>query len=419
MKSLSIEKMEECIEISNWINQFPDDKQLTALQLLIQLRFVSRDSYSKWLNNTINTLVNDDYYAMYSVRKLDESRPFWDSIGNIQERPGDSQGSEDLVYSLISNATRRDEYALDHPSISILRENKIRNIILIDDSIGSGDRVSGFINSMLGNKTFLSWWSLGLMKIHVLSYARPRGASDRIISGVIGSDHGKRKFRKSEKIKFNSKIVFSKADVAHRWGSNCGSILDLCDSIRAVQKWARKGYGEVMGNIVFEHSVPNNIPGLLWFSNKKWNALFPNRSLPVWFIKLIQGKYQAESSSNSGVSDQMFSFLNLIKKGVRNPTSLACRLNCEQSLILEYMSMGVSSGFLSEKIRLTKVGYDLLFKMNKQKKVEKSVRKMYIPTSWCADLTYIQPQDPKHKKASFLPEAVEDFADSNWDDIFN
>lgn len=123
------------------------------------------------------------------------------------KRPASSQGSEDFIYSLISSYRKAHNNLFEHCSLDELRENKIKNLVLIDDAIGSGERVYSFINSMLNNKTFKSWWSLGLINFHVYSFTRNTNAQSNIIKNVIGSDHSTRKHRKSKKFIFIANII--------------------------------------------------------------------------------------------------------------------------------------------------------------------------------------------------------------------
>ena len=201
LKNLSLSKIDASPEIQHWLSQFPEAQRTTAKLLLSHLQFVSRDVYSAWLQSVVAALPSGKTYALYSVRKLEEGLPLWSESGEIATRPGDSLGSEDLVYSLVANLARANpQTLLDHSSLTELRDQKVHDYLLLDDSIGSGDRLSGFINAMLSHPTFLSWWSFGLVKIHVVSFARPREAEAKIIAKIKGSDHGKRKFRKSSRL---------------------------------------------------------------------------------------------------------------------------------------------------------------------------------------------------------------------------
>lgn len=264
-KILSVEKIESSHEIAQWLMQFNSSQKAIAKNILSKLTFVSRDEFTIWLQKSISDLPKNKNYALYSVRKLDpDKQVLWDLNGDVVNRPGHSQGSEDLVYSIISNLVRSNKTMfLDHPSLNDLKKSKVNDFLLIDDSIGSGDRVSGFINAMLDNPTFLSWWSLGLVRLTLISFARTLGSENRIINTIRGSDHGVRKYRKSEKINFISNIVYNENWLETRWGEQYNEIINLCKNQTKIPSWARLGYGNVLSNIIFYHSVPNNLPGIL------------------------------------------------------------------------------------------------------------------------------------------------------------
>lgn len=411
IKRLSVAAIDSSPDISAWLSQFPADKQITAKMILHSLQFISRDMYSDWFLRTIAALPSEDIYALYSVRKLKaEETILWGEQGQVIPRPGESQGSEDLVHSLISNAVRANQAKfLDHPSISDLRQRKIHNIILVDDSIGGGDRVSRFINAMLHHETFLSWWSLGLIRIHVVSFARPREAEAKIIANIRGSDHGKRKYRKSSKVFFISEKVYSTDWFESRWGKNFQDILNLCDR-PAIPKWARRGYGEVMANIVFYHSVPNNLPGVIWFDYVKWRGLFPGRALPDWLPALFDeqsNRKQLTPQSWTSISDEIVKLLRLVKRGVRSVVSISLRLNCDNKFAAALLEKAKTTGFISEHHRLTRAGLDLLKQLDVQRPVYTRDRTLYIPSSWCAGQATIQPSATGELAPSEQADSVE------------
>ena len=109
-KQLTHSMIESSPEIQNWLNQFDTSDRITAITLLSHLKFVSRDAYSDWLLNKIRSLDADEKYALYAVRKFsDDQTNLWDEAGKVVNRPGDSLGSEDLVYSIVANAVRSDQ----------------------------------------------------------------------------------------------------------------------------------------------------------------------------------------------------------------------------------------------------------------------------------------------------------------------
>ncbi len=394
-QQLPITSIEQSLEIKEWLSQFSDGQQVIAKTLLSRLMFVSRDEYSHWLRRSIEQLPPNKQYALYSIRKLDsDEESYWDSSGAPMLRPAASQGSEDLVYSLISNLVRaNNKYLLDHPTISDLKSNKVRNLVLVDDSIGSGDRVSSFINAILENPTFLSWWSFGWIKITIICFARPKASEKRIVDCIRGSDHGKRKFRKSSKIKFISEFVYNERWLEERWGKNYKQIVELCRNKTKVSKWARLGYGGVLSNLIFYHSVPNNTPGILWFSNKKWQGLLAGRVLPSWLIDLLNGnaveKYT--TSSIAPISNELLSLLSLVKRGVRRISSIAIRLNVDHHYADKLIEHAARLGYLTPNLRLTKSGIDILKQTNEPVDLPKWDYSLYIPSSWCAGQANIQP----------------------------
>lgn len=408
LKNLSPSKIDASPEIQGWLSQFPEVQRTTAKLLLSHLQFVSRDVYSAWLQRVVAALPSGKTYALYSVRKLEDGSSLWNDEGDIVARRGDSLGSEDLVYSLVANLVRANPSTLlDHSSLAELRDKKVHDYLLIDDSIGSGDRVSGFINAMLSHPTFLSWWSFGLIKIHVVSFARPREADAKIIANIKGSDHGKRKFRKSSKIDFTSEMVYEIDWLEGRWGENYEQVVHLCRSQTKIPTKRRLGYGGVMANLVFYHSVPNNIPGILWCTNDKWQGLMPKRAIPDWLLALIDQTPLAASERATSKSDEVVRLLALIKRGVRSSRSIAARLCVDHKYAVGLLSSVQEMGLLTPQMRLTAAGLDHLKHADSALALPVWDRSLYIPSSWCAGRATIQPPIREELASLGLADSVE------------
>lgn len=396
IKRLTIEMLESSYEILEWIEQFDYRNTLAAKLLLCRLQFICRDDFSKWLIDKLSSYIKAQPVAVYSVRKFRKNcKSLWQENGRVQPRPAQTQGSEDLVASVIVNANRMyNNVFIDHPSLNELKKQKVRNIILVDDSIGSGKRVLDFIKLMTNNKTFLSWWSGGYITIHIVSYARTIQSEKKILHDTPGSDHGIRKIRLSDKLKFDSNIIYDAYNLHRRWGNNSEQILTLCNSIRKIKKDRRKGFGNVMGNLIFYHSVPNNIPGLLFSTSKGWKPLFPNRNLPNWFINLIEGNYVSKKHNEKyklQVKDEIVIILKNIKKGLRTKAALSRRMDSDIIIIERLINESIKSGFITRQIRLTKAGLNFLKAQKKGKYITEPNYSLYIPKSWCVDQGTVQP----------------------------
>lgn len=412
-KRLTLEKIERSQEIQSWLAQFPDKDVLTAMSLLCRLQFISRDEYSSWLLNKLGAYSNLESVAIYAVRKFRNGvQCLWQKNGKTQPRPAQTQGSEDLVSSVISNANRRHNNCfLDHPSLTVLKNKKVRHIILVDDSVGSGKRVADFLQLMTSSKTFMSWWSGGYISLHILSYARTRQSEKVILDRTPGSDHGSRKFRLNSKLKFDSDLVYDAYNIHSRWGNSSKAILVLCSSIKKVTRDRRKGFGDVMGNIVFYHSVPNNIPGMLVSASKGWIPLFPNRSLPDWTISLLEKTESLSETTKEGfdqlqISSSMSDLLELIKSGLRTRASLSRRLDCDERITQKLVEQAIQLGFVSAHLRIVKAGQDYLHKEQKKKFERKPDYSLYIPRSWRADQGTVQPSDHDASEARVQTDSI-------------
>ena len=216
--------------IMRWLAQFPPQDRAVATDLVLGLRFVRRKTFSDWVRHSLTTLDPSIKTAVYAVRKLNGDRTIWadGKNGALLPRPAKSLGSEDSALALLSDAKRLNPHLLDSPSLCELRKQQVRTVVLLDDVIGSGRRIAKFANAMLAHPTFLSWWSYGLVRFHVMSYVRDRSSEQRIIKGLTGSDHVIRKHRVSEKVFFESEYVLSPGMQVDRWGESADSIKKLC-----------------------------------------------------------------------------------------------------------------------------------------------------------------------------------------------
>ncbi len=383
-------------EIRTWLQQFGTHDVETAKSLLANLKFVSRDDYAEWVVNKLECFqAGTDSSAIYTVRKFRTgAQNFWRNDGSVQPRPATTQGSEDLAASIISNANRRyGDFFKDHPSLQVLKNNRIKSIILIDDSIGSGHRVSEFLKLMTNHPTFLSWWNYGRIHIHIIALARTRESEKFILENMVGSDHGKRVYRKSSKLFFHSDIVYNSFYLNSRWGKKSNEILNLCGRTKKIPKDRRRGYGDVMGNIVFYHSVPNNIPGMLFRRDNGWQPLFPDRSFPDWLANLLENGSRINTVDDSGqlqIRKEVLQILGMVKSGLRTKTSLSKRLGYDVKIVDQIMSFCLRMNLLfkdeNNVLRIGEAGYAYL-----KRNIQSIERKreydygLYVPSTWSVD----------------------------------
>ena len=282
--------------------------------------------------------------------------------------------------------------------------------MLIDDSIGSGKRVKDYLKRLFNNRTIQSWWSYGLIRIVVVAFARVSEARETILEGVAGSDHGIRTYPKNSKVQFVSHLNYSQTNLYQRWGNSYLDIRQLCMDVKAIPKNRRLGFRKTMSNVVFFHSVPNNLPGVLWYQSENWQALFPQRSLPVWLPQLlgeeIETSEPGECESSDRCNPEMQMLLQLAKRGIRSADLLAWHLGLDRSVIDTLIWQLRQKELLATQNRITEAGRSWLANNVSRREVEFD-QEIYIPQSWCADRKSVQP--PRSERETLFPTAEPDY----------
>jgi hypothetical protein len=309
-------------------------------------------------------------------------------------------GSEDLVQSVVANIKKNDNAMLfDHPAIDVLRSEKIRNVLLLDDSIGSGERVAGFLKRMTKHESFLSWWSYNRINFYIISFARIIEAEEAIYEWLPGANQKPRKHPTSTKLHFHSHFAYKQKNYRQRWGPSWRDLIALCSGQANVPANRRLGFGNTMANTVFYHSVPNNIPGILWFHSKdnEWNALFPQRSLPVWVTDLLERRISISAPNKSEVIDDIdendVRILDLVRRGIRSETRLAWDMGLDVHLVNHLMLEMRTRGLVSLQNRMTEAGRSFLRKRAANSPPRMHDWSLYVPKSWCADREAVQPTE--------------------------
>lgn len=394
LKQLTYEQINASPEIQAWLAQFGEDRTV-ATEMLLRLRFVSRDTYAEWLKSTIGN-VCDGSAALFAVRKFaSEVQSVWDERGRFLYRPAEALGSEDFIQSVVANFIRdKGDAFLDHPDLERLGEQKVHQWILVDDSIGSGKRVRDYIKLFFNHKTIRSWWSFGRFRIIVVALARILDSDAKILAAVPGSSHGIRVYPKKDKVRIVSHMAYAKDNLFQRWGSSLPQILQLCIEEKRVPKSVRKGFGKTMANIVFYHSVPNNLPGVLWCQTDDWDALFPSRSLPSWLPELLGDPSSTSPGSEPRATvepqEDAVLLLRLIKRGIREESSLGWHLGLDRHVIRALLHQLRTKTLLTTSNRITKAGRSFLANATPTASTSFD-QSLYIPQTWCADRETTQP----------------------------
>lgn len=269
-----------------WLKQFDSKSdQALAAQLLNRLKLVSGREFETALEAALQKLqvARNERIAVYPICKpspkgITGYDPFegGTASGEAPNRHAGRRrqyGSEDRVGHLLAKLQNRSSIRgrppdiVCNPTLNQVEAERIRHIVLVDDICGSGRRVIDYWRSVV-NRRVKSLLSLKRLELWIVLY------------GI--TPFGYRKVRRELRrfpIKTNLISVIPAADLRKRIPK---TLVELC------RKYARKagnpkialGYRDSSCPIVFEHGCPNNLPGILWVTNSKWQGLFPNRAIP-------------------------------------------------------------------------------------------------------------------------------------------
>ena len=215
-------------------------------------------------------------------------------------------------------------------------------------------------------------------------------------------------------LEFISEIVYDIDWYEARWGEQYAQIINLCQRQTQIHENFRLGYGGIMAHIVFYHSVPNNLPGVLWKKNKKWQGLMPGCAVPDWLLALLD-QLSPGKVGNTPIPDILLKLLALVKRGVRSVGSVATRLGIDHQYTNAIINHATELGFLTPQLRFTSAGLDRLVQSKKIEMLPKWDHNMYIPSSWCAGRATVQPLTNESSIAQRLADSVEALVSADGD----
>jgi hypothetical protein len=257
-----------------WLGQFSFLDQEIGRQMLRSLRLVSHREFETGISHEVTGLLNDlngENVALFGV----EETPPEEGValaGEDEIVPRRVAGSSaDRVRSMNENSFRvYGMRVLAHPTLHSMRSQRIKNVVLIDDLIGSGKRISTYLRKEM-EPTLKSWISFKWTKLWIVAYA----GLDVGVQAVLRNGYGLTKDR--------IRLV---TPPQHQSQYLTLPMQEFCKRNAKLTGHRRMPMGFCDGGVamIFEHSCPNNAPAILWSRGRKFNPLFPNRGIPPELI---------------------------------------------------------------------------------------------------------------------------------------
>ncbi|WP_102385190.1 hypothetical protein BCU19_15575 [Vibrio cyclitrophicus] len=353
----------------HWLSQFLPEHRSIAAQLLDSLHIVSSEDMRSDLRVLIEDIARDrsQKSALLPIRECTGQESIYDTqnstVPPVLQSATESLGSEAFISNLYTEFTRarKRQFMLEKvqvngedkelaPSLSFMKQHNFKNLFLVDDLIGSGDRVVSYIDALFRNKTINSWVSYGYIKVHIVSF--------------MATDEGKRTVSRAIKRRKN---VF--LHVMHR-APSIGDLSDskalesLCKSYADKNTQYPLGYKESAVRVVFTHSAPNNLPSILYrpvykkfrpnnapsLQLSQWAAMFPNRTIPEQFKQDLVAIKRKPSSRVD-----ILHLLECLQNGADKREDVAHLMNRTSAYIQTLLDLCERMGFLTQNRSLISI----------------------------------------------------------------
>ncbi|MHA6829430.1 phosphoribosyltransferase-like protein [Ralstonia pseudosolanacearum] len=364
----------------HWLSQFEAEHFELVRKLAGGLTLVSQSEFERALDAKIRAVAAtyDGPVALYAARELPSGvDSLFDQVASNKGQldavgPGADLGSEARVAALIRGIVKSSkEEFVNHPDLETLRKRKVRGIIVVDDLLGSGNRVRLFLDSMWANPTIRSWWSRAQIRFSVAAYS--------------ATDVGRRHVARTRCIlRANDEHAVDYVRPCPTLGEMPWS-LELRSAIKSVckqygrrtQSYMTLGYRDTAAMLIFEHGCPNNVPAIFWAqgrSKSPWTPLFPNRSVlpleksafPPEIVRMESraamievGQARLAEALTVGpklVNADVIMLLALAEKGMRSLGTLAFITGLPRAECANLRERCVADGLLTPTYRLTPAG---------------------------------------------------------------
>lgn len=247
-----------------WLNQFPFIEQEVGRQLLRSLRLVSSTQFEMEVSCKVAELVNQRNNENFALFSVTEALSDEDDTDTPRRSPG---SSADRVKHINENLARVFGPRVQaNPTVHSMRAQRIKNIVLIEDFIGTGKRISTYLRDVM-HPTLKSWISYKWTKLWIVCY----GGLDSGIRKVIQNGYA---------LDDNRVRLVTPAQRAGQFLSPLMKTFCKTYAARTRRPWIPLGFGDGAVGMIFEHGCPNNAPVVLWSKGKKFNPLFPERGIP-------------------------------------------------------------------------------------------------------------------------------------------
>ena len=362
-----------------WLKNFYNlEERDSAIDLINEILLVNWDDFVNGLNSLLDDIqsVSKHKVALYAERPINKvfgkTPSFFPNARNgraegrgvppiVVDPRYQEVGSEGIVANIIKDyCVRNPRSSFSHPGPNKLRKEKVREIIILTDFIGSGQRVIQMLESFRYVATLRSWRSYHLIRFVVVAYS---GTSEGI--AVV----------RSHKLRPEVRIIMGCPTIQNTFtGQQRKRIEELC---RSYPKGHRQplGYRDSAALIAYAHGCPNNVPPILHSRKSGWKPLFEGRStinVTDAFLRtdekniITQRAYHllgikdarkrlVQYEDNRWITTMLI--LAAAKSGLHSLEEISSRTHIEIESVNEFVLTAIKALWLDNNYRLTRLGH--------------------------------------------------------------
>lgn len=317
-----------------WLAQFSAVDREVARQFLRRLRLVSEAEFDSGIQAQIDSIVTSLPRENFALLSITEPPNAYSSEVERRE-PG---SSADRIRHVIENAHRVHGPRVNaNPTLTSMRAQRIKNIVLVEDYVGSGTRVSRFWKELV-SASVKSWVSYGWTKIWLVVYGAQWTGLSKVVRSIRGLDSTRvrcvlKPVQPGEGLTVPMRLVFSKYGAAAQAGG------------------AGLGFGEGGCTTVFQHGCPNNAPLVLWKAAPRFVPLFPRRGVPVE-LQPYFGEVRATERAELLWDSQQYQIAIALLEGVKRKSAGLGQWELIAALALSARHQGWDEPWLAARMRL-------------------------------------------------------------------
>ncbi|MCT4612229.1 MAG: hypothetical protein N4A47_02515 [Clostridia bacterium] len=249
-------------KLGRFLCQLDTDKELG--NMLLELV----NKYNYYSKQKIVNIMSDFYQKIVYELRLEKSHTIYSRIEDDSKIDSSNSFLEEFKY--VNDITNYYSHSIEKLSIDDIK--KIKNIVFLDDIIGTGETVKSFFEKNIDKLKEVKCYIFCIelleeSKLLLESFFKKKNIECVII------------YHNLHKKAFSERYIFHE-----NWDENEKKLQKFERELWGKQSEFILGYRNCQAMISFFRNTPNNTISSFWFENKNWKGLFPREKEKPQFM---------------------------------------------------------------------------------------------------------------------------------------